>query len=92
MSPAAAEGSPRSSSRILIGAAGLAHASETVDAARPIGHPRARFPLAVHLVPPPDAALEAPVRRAMDDWNAVAREALGIEAFRWGIARRAPTS
>ena len=63
--------------------AGDARASETVDAARPIGHPRARFPLAVHLVPPPDAALEASVRRAIDAWNAVTREALGIEAFRW---------
>ena len=63
--------------------AGYARASETVDAARPIGHPRARFPLAVHLVPPPDATLEASVRRAIDAWNAVAREALGIEAFRW---------
>jgi hypothetical protein len=67
---------------ILIGAAGLARASETVDTARPIGHPRGRLPLAVHLLPPPDAALEAPVRRALDDWNAVAREALGTEAFR----------
>lgn len=68
---------------ILIGAPGLAHASETVDAARPIGHPRARLPLAVHLGPPGDAALEAPVRRAVDDWNAVTREALEVEAFRW---------
>jgi Matrixin len=24
-----------------------------------------------------------PVRRAVDDWNAVAREALGVEMFRW---------
>lgn len=63
--------------------AGGARASETVDAARPIGHPRARFPVAVHLVPPPDVALEAPVRRAVDDWNAVVREALAVEAFRW---------
>jgi hypothetical protein len=58
-------------------------ASETVDTARPIGHPRDRLPLAVHLLPPQDAALEAPVRRAVDDWNAVAREVLGVEAFRW---------
>lgn len=62
---------------------GPAHASDTIETARPIGHPPARFPLAVHLAPPPDVALEAPVRRAIDDWNAVAREALGVEAFRW---------
>lgn len=67
----------------LLGAAGGAGASDTVDAARPIGHPRDRLPLAVHLAPPPDAKLEREVRRAIDDWNAVAREALGVEAFRW---------
>jgi hypothetical protein len=67
----------------VLAVSGPARASETVDAARPIGHPRDRFPLAVHLLPPGDAALAAPVRRAIDDWNTVAREALGIEAFRW---------
>jgi hypothetical protein len=47
-------------------------------------HPRGRFPLAVHLVPPPDPDLAASVRRAVDDWNAVSREALGgAEVFRW---------
>jgi hypothetical protein len=54
-----------------------------VDVARPIGHPRTRFPLAVHLVSAPDPALEAPVRRAIEAWNVVAREGLGVEAFRW---------
>jgi hypothetical protein len=67
----------------VLGAAGDARASDTVNAARPIGHPRVRFPLAVHLVPLPDAALEAAVRRAVADWNAVVSEALGVEAFRW---------
>jgi hypothetical protein len=67
----------------VLAAPGAARASDTVDVARPIGHPRDRFPLAVHLVPPRDAALEEPVHRAIDDWNAVAREALGVEAFRW---------
>jgi hypothetical protein len=66
-----------------LAAAGGARASETVDTARPIGHPRDRLPLAVHLVPPRDAALEEPLRRALDDWNAVAREGLGVEVFRW---------
>jgi Matrixin len=64
-------------------APGGARGSETVDANRPIGHPRARFPVTVHLVPPPEVELEAPVRRAVDDWNAIAREALAVEAFRW---------
>jgi hypothetical protein len=71
---------------VLAGAlapAGDARASDAVSVARPIGHPRARFPLAVHLVPPPDAPLEAATRRAVADWNAVAGEALGVEAFRW---------
>jgi hypothetical protein len=53
-----------------------------VDGARPITHARHRFPLAVHLGPAPDAALAAPVRRAIDAWNAVSREALGLEVFR----------
>jgi Matrixin len=60
-----------------------ARGSETVDPAHPVGHPRDRFPLAIHLVQPSDAALVDPVRRAVDGWNAVAQEALGVEAFRW---------
>jgi Matrixin len=67
----------------VLGAAGEARASETIDAARPIGHPRDRLPLAVYLLPPPDAALEGPLRRAVEDWNTVAREGLGVETFRW---------
>ena len=58
-------------------------ASDTVDTTRPIGHPRARLPLAVYLAPPRDVTLEAPVRRAVDDWNAVTREALSVEMLRW---------
>jgi hypothetical protein len=67
----------------VLAAPGYARASDTVDVVRPIGHPHARFPLAVHLVPPPDAALEAPLRRAVADWNTIVSEALGVEAFRW---------
>ena len=42
-------------------------------------------PLSARRPPRPaqDATLEAPIHRAVDDWNAVAREALGVEAFRW---------
>ena len=66
----------------MLGAAYSAAASDTVDPARRIGHPRGRFPLSVYLTPPTDVTLDAPVRRAIDDWNVIAREALGVEAFR----------
>jgi hypothetical protein len=45
------------------------------------GHPRARFPLAVHAAPLGKPALDAAVRRAVDDWNAVAQEVLGVQVF-----------
>jgi len=45
------------------------------------GHPRSRFPLALHAAPTGDAALDDAVRRAVGDWNAVARAALGVDAF-----------
>jgi hypothetical protein len=67
----------------VVTAARGAGASDTVGTTRPIGHPRDRLPLAVYLAPPPDTALEAPVRRAVDDWNTVTREALGVETLRW---------
>ena len=50
------------------------------------GHPRARFPLSVHAMPIGDAALDAAIRRTVDDWNVVAREALGIEVFGWATS------
>jgi hypothetical protein len=45
------------------------------------GHVRARFPLAVHLEPLGDAALDATARRAVADWNTVSRPALGLDVF-----------
>ncbi len=54
---------------------------------RPEGHPRGRFPLAVHVAPIADPAQEAVVKRAVEDWNPVVRRALGIAAFR--LATRA---
>src|SRR5262245_6428255 len=48
------------------------------------GHPRARLPLAVWLPSSGDAALDGAARRSLDDWNAVAREALGVDAFSLG--------
>lgn len=45
------------------------------------GHPRARFPLAVHAVPLGKASLDAAIWRAVDDWNVVGREVLGVQVF-----------
>jgi Matrixin len=53
------------------------------------GHPRSRFPLAVWAQPAGDAQLDATVRRAIDDWNALVREALGLDAFAAGAAPEA---
>jgi hypothetical protein len=51
------------------------------------GHPRAQLPLRLWVQPAGDARLDAAARRAVDDWNAVARETLGVEAFAAGAAR-----
>ncbi|PWU17019.1 MAG: hypothetical protein C5B48_16550 [Candidatus Rokuibacteriota bacterium] len=45
------------------------------------GHPRTRFPLAVHVPTLEQAALDSAIRRAVDDWNGVALETLGVPAF-----------
>jgi predicted Zn-dependent protease len=45
------------------------------------GHPRARLPLALHMTSFGDTALDAAATKAVDDWNRVAREALGIAMF-----------
>ncbi len=45
------------------------------------GHLRARFPLSVWTQSAGDAPLDAAMRRAVDDWNALFREALGVAAF-----------
>jgi hypothetical protein len=47
------------------------------------GHPRDRFPLTLHAVLTGKAGLDAAIHRAVDDWNAVAREVLGVQAFSW---------
>jgi predicted Zn-dependent protease len=44
------------------------------------GHPRARFPLGVW-VERSDARFERTVRRALDDWNALTRDVLGVTGF-----------
>lgn len=63
-------------------AAGPALASDAPLSGRE-GHPRARFPLAVRVASTGDAGLDAAVQQAVSDWNAVAREALGLEVFAW---------
>ena len=45
------------------------------------GHPRSRLPLALHVTSFGDTALDAAARKAVDDWNRVALEALGVTAF-----------
>jgi hypothetical protein len=58
-----------------------AHASD-VELSGVEGHPRARFPLAVHLAATGDPALDAAGQRAIADWNAVAETAIGMRVFR----------
>jgi predicted Zn-dependent protease len=65
----------------LIILAGPALASE-VEMSKAKGHPRDRFPLAVYVAPIADAKLDAAVRRAVQDWNSVFHEVLGLTAFR----------
>jgi len=45
------------------------------------GHPRARFPLGVYAAPTGEASLDAVVQRALDDWNAMSQQTLGVHAF-----------
>lgn len=61
-------------------AAITAHASET-GLSGADGHPRQRFPLALFAPATGDASLDAAVDGALRDWNAVARETLGIDVF-----------
>jgi hypothetical protein len=45
------------------------------------GHPRSRLPLRVYLASFGDAGLDAAAARAVNDWNAVARDVLGVSVF-----------
>jgi hypothetical protein len=66
---------------LLLAAAGDA-SDVPLARGRLVGHPRARFPLSVSLAGA-SAPLEAAVRRAVDDWNRVSTEALGVPVFVW---------
>lgn len=45
------------------------------------GHPRDRFPLAVYAAPTGDGRLDEAIVAAVRDWNALFRDALGVDAF-----------
>jgi len=66
--------------------AGTATASETAltDAE---GHPRGRLPLRLYVTSFGDAGLDEAAARAVDDWNALTRDVLGVAAFA-RVARR----
>ena len=73
---------------LVLVVAAAAHASDTgLSGAE--GHPRERFPLRVWAEPFNDAALDGAVRRALDDWNALTREVLGVPVFAAASAREA---
>lgn len=65
-----------------------ASASDTPLSGRE-GHPRDRLPLRVWIQPAGDAALDAALQRAIDDWNTLARDALGIAVFLADATREA---
>jgi hypothetical protein len=66
----------------LLGSPGFA---SDVPAARerPVGHPRARFPLAVAVTGMPEPRFGAAIWAAVTEWSRVSEEALGVAAFRW---------
>lgn len=45
------------------------------------GHPRSRLPLPLYLTSFGDAKLDEAAARAVDDWNALARDVLGVTVF-----------
>ena len=62
---------------VLSGAAGAADTA--LSGAE--GHPRERLPLALHLASFGEPALDEAAGRAVEDWNTLASEALGLRAF-----------
>ena len=64
----------------LLALGGAASASETVLTGAD-GHPRGRLPLRVHVASFGDAGLDEAAARAVDDWNAEARDVLGAAVF-----------
>ena len=62
---------------VLSGAAGAADTA--LSGAE--GHPRGRLPLALHLASFGEPALDEAAGRAVEDWNALATEGLGLRVF-----------
>lgn len=62
---------------VLSGAAGAADTA--LSGAE--GHPRERLPLALHLASFGEPALDEAAGRAVEDWNTLASEALGLRVF-----------
>jgi hypothetical protein len=53
------------------------------------GHPRARLPLALHVASFGEGALDTAAARAVDDWNALATEVLGVRVLTPGAGEPA---
>jgi len=72
----------------LLVVAAFARASETELSGRE-AHPPERLPLAVWAQSFDDPALDGAVRRTLEDWNALAREVLGVPVFTAASTREA---
>jgi hypothetical protein len=64
----------------LLALGGAAAATETVLTGAD-GHPRGRLPLRIHVASFGDAGLDEAAERAVDDWNAQARDVLRVAFF-----------
>jgi hypothetical protein len=72
--------------RRLLAATGLLLAVSVASASDAVlsgndGHPRERLPLALYVTPFCAPSLDLAASRAVDDWNRVAQEALGVTVF-----------
>ena len=47
------------------------------------GHPRERFPLAIHIASFGDPGLDQAARRAVEDWSRLSEAVLGVSVFAW---------
>jgi hypothetical protein len=73
---------------LLLTVAAVARASDN-ELSGGEGHPRDRLPLAVWTEPFNDAPLDGAVRRALEDWNALVRDVLGVAVFASAATREA---
>jgi matrixin len=66
----------------LVGTGGPPAAASDVGLSGLEGHPRERLPLTVYLAPLPDPALDAAMKRAVNDWNGVSETTLHVTVFK----------